>query len=105
MALSRRRPGCVALGKQKQAPCVFSCRNDRCRPKGTGNLLKLRDMLCNGLDIPGSEPDLDGSRKQSRLNDRLRFDVAECPLDRVVGTLCVPLRQPKQRPARLWLTA
>ena len=68
-------------------------------------LFELCDVLCNGVEVSSGKPDLDGSGEQSRVNERMRFDGGERPLDGDVGTRSVALRQPKERHARLRLTA
>src|SRR5215207_6406738 len=84
---------------------MLSCRKHRCRPKRTGDLLEFCDVLCNRIEVSSSEPNLDGSGEQSRVNECMRFDGGERPFAGDVGTSSIALRQPKQRDARLRLTA
>src|SRR5215207_3504502 len=84
---------------------MLSCRKHRCRPKRTGDLLEFCDVLCNRIEVSSSEPNLDGSREQSRVNECMRFDGGERSLNGDAGTSSIALRQPKQGDARLRLTA
>ena len=47
MVLSCQRQCRIALGKQQQTSGVLSCCRHSGRPKGRGDLLELRDVLCN----------------------------------------------------------
>jgi hypothetical protein len=105
VAKSRHRRRRIAAGKQVQASGIVGCRGDRCRPERTADLLELSNVLRNGVEVSGSESDLDGSGQQFGLNERTRLDIGQCPLDGEVGTRGVALRQPKQRHTRLGRTA